>query len=102
MASSRKQLMGGNLGSKETKQTAKPTRITSQGISCNSHTFVGQGWKPCYGKAQEATGKHKQGCSPLTLPRNCPEAEVNNYHWKLCLPLACLTQLPAKPQDLEP
>lgn len=102
MASSRKQLMGGNLGSKETKQTANPTRIPPQGISSNSHTFVGQGRKHPYGEAQEATGKHKQGCSPLTLPRNCPEAEVNDYHWKLCLPLGCLTQLPAKPQDLEP
>lgn len=51
--------MGGNLVSKETKQTAKPATIPSQAISYNSRTFVGQGWKHCYRKAQEAKGKHK-------------------------------------------
>lgn len=42
-----------------------------------------------------------EGCSPLTPPRTGQEAEVN-YCSKRCLPLRCLTQLPAKPQDLEP
>lgn len=57
--------MGGNLSSKETKQTTKPTRITSQGISYNCHTFVGQGWKHCYRTALEAYRKLKAAALSL-------------------------------------
>lgn len=57
--------MGGNLGSKETKQTTKPTRITSQIISSNCHTFVGQEWKHCYRKAVEAYRKLKAAALSL-------------------------------------
>lgn len=70
--------MGGNLSSKATKQTTKPTRITSQGISYNCHTFVGQGWKHCYRKALEAHRKLKLQRSHSTedWPRSRSELQL--------------------------